>query len=175
MLKERISNTDKIYSDSLIQTGLGYDTVLKDLQKVIDIINSSSELNNVLTNPSINNDKKNDIIESVFKLQVDDKIVNFLKILTDKNKFKELKAIYASYMQTVDKMQNIKRTDIISAINLSDEWKNKITEKLQQKFNKKVIPNWITDNEIIGGLVIRTDDDIIDGSLKNKLERLSKV
>ena len=51
----------------------------------------------------------------------------------------------------------------------------RINEKLHTRLQKNIIANWTTDENIIGGLIIKIDDDIIDNSLKNKLEKLSKI
>ena len=72
-------------------------------------------------------------------------------------------------------MNNIKRVEIVSAVELSDEQKQKTIEKLHIRLNKEVKVNWALDTNIIGGLVIKIDDDIIDTSLKNKLDKLSKI
>ena len=50
--------------------------------------------------------------------------------------------------------------------------KNNVKQKLENKFNKTILLNYLVDESIIGGLIIKTQDKIIDGSLKNKYERL---
>ena len=64
--------------------------------------------------------------------------------------------------------------EVISAVEISDDRKQKLVEKLQNKLQKTVIPNWNVDKDIIGGLIIRIGDDVVDNSLRNKLENLSK-
>ena len=174
----QISLSAKNYADALVKLGqdgqISYDDIYKNLEIAKEIISSSSDLVNVLLNPTIDDDTKYSIIDEVFKNQIDIKIVDFLKILIEKKRFNEFEGIVEAYRIELDKINNIKRIEVVSAINLSDSTKDKIVEKLQNKLHKTVIPSWKTNAEIIGGLVIKIDDDVIDSSLKNKLENLSK-
>ena len=58
---------------------------------------------------------------------------------------------------------------------MSDENKDKIINKLTHKLGKNIIAEWIVNEDIVGGLLIQIDDNIIDTSVKNKLEKLSKI
>ena len=176
--EKQISTSAKNYADSLIKVGkdgvMTYEAILNDLNIVKEITSESDELVKVLENPSISINTKNEIIDSVFANQISDKTANFLKILIDKKRFNELDQIIQCYKNEVDDINNIKRVEVISAIELSDDRKQKLIDKLQTKLQKQVNVNWLLDDEIIGGLIIKIDDDVIDNSLKNKLESLSK-
>ena len=94
--------------------------------------------------------------------------------MIDKNRFYELNQIVEAYSCEVDEIHNVKRVEVISAVEISDDRKQRLVEKLQNKLQKTVIPNWNVDKDIIGGLIIRIGDDVVDNSLRNKLENLSK-
>lgn len=131
-------------------------------------------MTDVLENPAISDETKFSIIDEVFTKSVNEKIRDFLKILIEKKRFKELEGIVAAYQEELDKINNLQRVEVISAIELDDNSKQKIIDKLQNRLQKNVIAQWQTDEEIIGGLVVKINDDVIDSSLKNKLENLSK-
>ena len=174
----QISTTAKNYADALKELAqdnqISYDDILKNLECVLEICKTSNDLQNVLNNPSISDETKFSIIDEVFHRDIDKKIVDFIKVLIEKKRFNELDGITEAYKKELDNIKNIQRVDVISAISLNDDFKNRITEKLQKRLNKDIIANWIVNEEIIGGLVVKIDDDIIDSSLKNKLENLSK-
>lgn len=174
-MNTQITTSSKIYANSLISVNTDYDKVLDELKLVSEVIKNSKDLSETLKNPAISKQTKFEILEEVFKTRIDEKILNFLKVLLDKDKFGEFDEIYAAYLQMYDDIKNIKRVKVVSAIDLSDNWKTKITEKLNQKFQKTVIASWETDEKIIGGLVIKSEDEIFDASLKNKLYKLSKM
>ncbi len=176
--KNQISTSEKIYANSLIQVGkdgiLPFDSILKDLNEIKEITNQSADFVEVMENPAIDDNTKYEIIDNIFSNRINDKIINFLKILITKKRFNELNKIIQAYSDELDKINNIKRVEVISAVDISEEQEKHLTEKLQNKLQKNVILTRTIDKNIIGGLVIKIDDDVIDNSLKNKLESLSK-
>ena len=133
-----ITTTAKIYANSLIEISDDYILIKKELETVINIVKSSNELSAAIENPAISRDTKFEIIENVYKDQVDSRIINFIKILVDKNKFNLLEEIYQAYSNKSDELQNIKRVEVVSAVDLNEDWKIKITDRLKAKLNKNV-------------------------------------
>lgn len=174
-MKMRISQSAKNYSDALIDLDLANDVTLVDMVKIEEVLNSSKELCETLNNPTLNTEVKIAILNDIFKGKINDKIYEFLVLLIKKNRIKQFSEIFTSYKKKLHDIQNIKEVEIMSAIELSDEYKKKIITKLENKLNKRIIPNWQISTDIIGGLVIKIDDTLIDTSLKNKIENLSKV
>ncbi len=176
--KVQITTSEKIYADSLIQTGkdgaMNFDEILNDLNIIKDVTSQSKDLVEVMENPAIDDKTKYEIIDSVFSNHINAKIINFLKVLINKKRFKELNNIIQAYSDELDKINNIQRVEVISAVDLSQEQMQRLTEKLHNKLQKNVILSTKLDQSIIGGLVIKIDDDVIDNSLNNKLESLSK-
>lgn len=170
----QISQTAKTYADALIETNQSNDDILKDLETVSKIIDSSNDLKTVLNTPAVPVEQKIEIINDIFKSQVSQNILNFLKILAEKKRFNEFEEILQAFKNKFDEIQGIKRVTVISAIELSDEYKTRITDKLKEKLQKNIYADWQVDSEIIGGLIIRIDDNVIDTSIQNKLENLSK-
>ena len=168
----------KTYSDALLQTAqdssMSREGILRDLHKVLDIINSSEDLSTVFEIPTISAEQKIKIIEDVFSKEVPANILNLLKILAEKGKIGDIKQITDTFKEASDEIDGIKNISVISAIELEKKYKDSIIDKISKKLNKKVNCNWIVDNSIIGGLVVKIDDDVIDTSIKNKLEKLMK-
>lgn len=168
----------KRYAQSLIelyQDGkISNNEILKSLNIIEGTLSTSKQLNEFLLNPLISSDDKKEVIEEVFANELDILILNFIKILIEKERFYIFSDIVKIYNTMADKINNISRVDIISAIELNEETKNKIKSKLETRLNKSVSCSWDVDSSIIAGLVIRRGDDIIDTSLKYKLENLSK-
>lgn len=148
---------------------------LQDLNTVFEVMNSSKEFELTMLNPSVSLQVKYDIVDEIFKKELDEKVLNFVKILIEKNRFNEFSQIIQAYSDVLDEANNVKRVEIVSAIELSDTQKQKTINKLKAKLNKEVKVDWTLDTGIIGGLVIKIDDNIIDTSLKNKLDKLSKI
>lgn len=172
---KQISTIAKTYANSLFNSDSNYNDVLSDLNTVLDVTKNSKDFMQVMQNPAISADTKFEIIDEVFKNDLSEKVLNFIKILVEKNRFNEFEQIVQAYSDELDKINNLQRVEVISAVELSDNQKQRVSEKLQQKLQKNIFVNWTQDKEIIGGLVIKIDDEVIDSSLKNKLEKLSKI
>ena len=100
--------------------------------------------------------------------------MDFMKILIEKKRFKEFSQIYRAYIDKLNEIYNIQPVTIISAIELSEKDKLQVIQKLENKLQKTVKPDWELDNDIIAGLVIKIDDNVIDMSIKNRLAKLKK-
>ena len=170
-MKKIITNSAQNYAQALFETGQNFE---KDLETVQQVLNSSADFTNVISNPAIDLTTKYEILDEIFKNQINANVLQFIKILTEKNRLNEIEQIKFSYIEKVNNFNNIQKVEILSAIELTNETKTKITNKLSEKLNKTIIPTWNINKEIISGLVFKIDDDIIDTSLLNKIESIGK-
>ena len=174
--KTQISTSEKIYADSLIQVGrdglMSFEEIFNNLNLVKEVISQSRDFVEAMENPAIDDKVKFEIINEIFSNQINEKIINFLKVLITKKRFCELDKIIQAYSNELDEINNIKRVEVLSAVDLTEEQINLLKEKLQNKLQKNVVISQQIDKGIIGGLVIKIDDDIIDNSLKNRCSQI---
>lgn len=166
------------YSEALVKIAsegkLTFEKISTDLNLIENILTDSKDLEKFLTNPIIAIEDKKEIIDKVFANEIDNLIINFLKLLVDRNRFDTFRDILDSYNIALDDKNNISRIKVISAVQMSDDAKNKLKNKLETKLKKNVVFDLDIDPNIIAGLVIKLGDNVIDMSLKHKLEDLSK-
>lgn len=174
-MTEFISQGAKIYANALVGLNADKNSVINDLTQIIEVIEQSDDLRAILSNSSVNFNKKKEILSEIFGGKIDEKLINFLYILTEKNKINLLGEILKSFEQISAENSGISVVEIISATELNQDYKNRIINKLEQKLGKKVEPYWNIEPEIIGGLIFKIGDTVIDSSLKNKIENFSKV
>jgi len=174
-MTEFISQGAKIYANALVGLNADKNSVINDLTQIIEVIEQSDDLRAILSNSSVNFNKKKEILSEIFGGKIDEKLINFLYILTEKNKINLLGEILKSFEQISAENSGISVVEIISATELNQDYKNRIINKLEQKLDKKVQPYWNIEPEIIGGLIFKIGDTVIDSSLKNKIENFSKV
>lgn len=166
------------YADALVEIAKGgqltFEKISTDLGLINNTLTQSKDLNEFLTNPIVSTEDKKLIIEKVFSGEIDVLIVNFLKVLVDKNRFTVFGEVLESYNKSLDDVNNISRIKVTSAVELSKEAKSKLKKKLETKLKKNVLLDLDINSDIIAGLVIKIGDNIIDMSLKHKLEDLSR-
>lgn len=164
----------KRYAESLLQLGkeekMSYEEISKDLNNIKTILETSKELFKTLTNPLISNQDKEYVTENVFSKDVNALIINFLKLLVEKNRFELIYDIINVYGLLLDDINGIARIEVVSAIELNDIEQGDIQAKLAAKLKKQIVIKYNIDESIIAGLVIKMGDDIIDMSIARKLE-----
>lgn len=175
---EQISLSAKNYSKALVEmvrdNVISFEDLSKDLATVSEILETSRDLRLTLENPTVSEEVKSQIIEEVFKNEVHPQVVSFLKVLIDKNRFSEFSQIKADYEIKLDDVNKIQAVEITSAVELNEEYRERILQKLSEKLQKNIRPNWKVDENIIAGLIYRINDNVIDTSIKSKLDKLNK-
>ncbi len=166
-----ITYSAKNYAEALFETGKEYAAALNT---VLEVMKTSADFMHIMSNPAIDLNVKYSILDEIFQGKIDDKVLQFLKILTEKNRLREFEEISDSYKERVNEANNVTPVEITSAIDLNEDFKTRIINKLGEKLGKTIIPEWKTDKEIISGLVFKIGDDIIDTSLKTKVESIGK-
>lgn len=167
------------YAQSLIDLGknndLSYVAIATDLAAIQLILNRSKDLYDALTNPLVNVEDKENIIDSVFVKDVDKLIINFLKLLVERNRFNLIYDVIAKFNLLLDDVNNVARVEVVSAVSLNENEKNIILEKLSQKIrDKQISVKYSVDESIIAGLVFKLGDDVLDTSVSHQLEELQK-
>lgn len=113
-----------------------------------------------------------EVLAKTEKAEVKNKLRNFLLVLKKHKSLKKSDKIIRLFGQYFDKMTGLVEVEVTSAASLKEETRRKIINHLEKSLNKKVVVHEKIDSSLIGGLKIRYEDTIIDGSLKNKLEIL---
>ena len=145
-----------------------------DLQKINATFSSSTDLVMFLEHPTVNIDDKKEIIDSIFKNQVSQYILNLMKLLLERNRIFIFTAIVNNFHIILNKKRNIMLARVITAVEISDEIKNRVKSKLENKFSKRVELESRINPEIIAGMIVEIGDKVLDGSIKTKLENMKR-
>ncbi|RUO80972.1 F0F1 ATP synthase subunit delta [Idiomarina tyrosinivorans] len=105
--------------------------------------------------------------------QLDAHGANFIKVLAANGRLIALPEVKAMFDELVAQQSQQLTVDVISPAKLLKAQQTAITEALEKRFGGKVKLNCSVDKNIIGGLVIKAGDTVIDGTLRGKLERLA--
>lgn len=158
----------------LVSDNLSKEDILKELLDITESVKGSGDLNKVMTSPVISDDEKKNVISKLFENTTNKVILNFLKLLVDKNRFSMLESITKEYKNEINRLNNLLSINVTSAIDLTKDEKSAIKDKLSNILNKNIELEWATNPDIIAGLVFEVGDNIIDNSLRHKLQDLSR-
>ncbi|MBE7706889.1 MAG: ATP synthase F1 subunit delta [Cyanobacteria bacterium SIG30] len=146
----------------------------KDLIEVLEIYKNSPDFKQVLTSPSVDVRQKKEIIKQIFEDKISKDVYNFLFVLIDAKRFDIFETIFYCFEEKLNELNNTVNVSVVSAINLKDELKLKLQNKLSQKMNKNVYIQYEVDKNIVAGLIISIGEKIIDLSLNNKFKKIEK-
>lgn len=167
------------YGEALFDLALEEDTldlVTDEVKVLTEVLASNDELTKLLNHPKISKQEKINVIENVFKGRFSDTIVGFLVLIMEKGRYEEIDSIFEYYLGRVREHKNIGLAYVTSAVALSKEQQNKIEQKLIATTKYKQFDmNYMVDNSIIGGIIVRIGDRVVDNSIKNQLKNMSKA
>ncbi|PKP21254.1 MAG: ATP synthase F1 subunit delta, partial [Bacteroidetes bacterium HGW-Bacteroidetes-20] len=154
---ETHSKIEEIYTDILL-----INNVLKD----------NIELKKVIESPHIPLTKKSDIFHAIFNAKIDELSINFLQLIIKKRRVPELHIILDEFIQIYYRFNNIKVAQITLPTSINDSITNEICAILAKEFHCKIIMKVTIDPNIIGGIIIKVDDILIDASILSKIKKL---
>lgn len=170
-------NIAKNYSEALLKIGREQNDTEKlylQLSDVVKILETSSDLKKFFENPLISANDKKDIIYKVFGKEFDLQIINLLNLLADNKRLNLVETVYYTYEKAYEEYKNISRIKVVSAVIPNNESKIRLQNIIQKKLNKKTTIEYEIDNSIIGGLVIKIGNKIIDLSINKKIKEMEK-
>ena len=166
------------YGDALFELALEQNE-LDSIAEQVDILTQSfaenPELLKLLNHPKISKEEKISVIENIFRGRFSDDIVGFLVIITQKDRGAEIGNILNYFRAKVREYKKIGVARVTSAVELSADQKKRVEEKLlQQTSYESFEVDYSVDASLIGGMVIRIGDRVVDSSIKTKLYDLSR-
>jgi F-type H+-transporting ATPase subunit delta len=167
------------YAKALMNIGQedgNYERYCEELDAFTVLFQQEADLREVLRNPTFNVPRRQAIIEEIGKrLGLSPITINFLQLLTEKDRMPYLPDIAALYRDLVDEAAGRARVKLITAQDLSKKKIEELTQGLHGMLGKQVIMEVETDPSLIGGVVARIGDTVYDGSIKTQLERLKVI
>ena len=147
----------------------------KGLSVIEEAFRENPEYPEFLSSPSIPLSERISAVDSAFSDSLPEEVVSYLKLLCEKSRincFSESVEEYNALLTASEKITNAK---IISALELNEEEKKKITEKLEKMLNSAVEAEYEIDGSIIGGVIIEADGKVFDGSIRSRLRDVKDV
>lgn len=164
------------YAKALFAVGKeneSYEAYNDALQGVAGLYASNPEIVDALTNPLYPLDVREKVMAKVIaSMEVDKVMGNFLKLLVQKKRAEILPEIAEEFQIMVNEEKNVSHGSIVSAVELSDELQAKVQATLEKLTGKQVVLSTSVDPSLIGGIVAKVGDLVLDGSIRTQLAGL---
>lgn len=168
----------KTYGEALFELAVEenkIDAFLEEVMAVQKALQDNPELYKLLNHPKISKEEKTEVVENIFKGRISDEVTGFLTLIISKERFKELDAILLYFIQRVKEEKGIGTAYVTTAVPLKEIQKAQVEEKLLATTSyKKMEMIYNVDESLIGGMVIRIKDRVVDSSIKTKLSEIQK-
>lgn len=134
-----------------------------------------SELASLLGNPALTVEQKAELVASVCEKQIDDSSKNFISLLAENRRLPLLPEISAQFDILKANLEKKVDVDLTTAFALDDAQQEKLAQALSSKLGREVKLTSQVDKSIIGGVVVRSNDLVIDGSVRARLAKLAEA
>ena len=172
------SKISRRYAKALLSLGQEdghYEEYGQNLQEFAKFCTANREFFQVISNQIFSVEDRKKIMETVLeKSSFSDVGKNFLRLLLDKNRIVAIGEITDYYSQLTDELSNITRANVITARPLKGEAQDKLRNALMGLTSKEVKMEVEEDESLIGGVIVKLGDLVLDGSVKAQLQGLKE-
>jgi F-type H+-transporting ATPase subunit delta len=166
----------RVYARSLFEVAQEHsklDEVREQLGQFADALHDNRELQVFFFSPYFSTEEKK---EGLGKLLdgADEAVLNFLELLVEKHRTPAIFRIRTAFETLWEHENKLLPVEITSAIELDDEIARRIGDQIGEQTGQRVELTKTVDPDIIGGLVLRVGNSILDASIRNRLDNLRK-
>lgn len=141
---------------------------------VNDVLDANPEFRTILISGVANRDEQIQIIDRVVGPHGSEFFANYLKVLARHERLGLLPQILEATQLEFEKRNGQQRVQVVSVTPLDDAALGRVREKIASAFSFDPIIENVTDPKLLGGLVIRVNNKVYDGSLRSRLNQLAK-
>lgn len=138
-------------------------------------VTGDSTMQSVLNNPALTDEQQGGTLVEVCGDALGEPLRNFIAILAGNKRLSLLGEIHAQFALMKANQEKSVDVEVVSAYDLEDAARDKLAAALGRKLEREVRVSTRTDQGLIGGVLIRAGDLVIDGSLRGRLNKLAEA
>lgn len=146
------------------------------LQQHDTLLSTDTNLQRILANPSVDMQVKTNILSTILdRTQPAPLMRNFIILLVEKDRIRQLEAIAMHYERMANEALRRVVAQVTSAVELDAQQRQAVSQKIATATQKNVVLETRIDPALLGGVVVRVNNVILDGSLRGQLARMQKA
>ena len=166
----------EVYARALFEAateGDGLDRVHDELGQFADALDEDRNLQTFLFSPYFSSEEKKEGIGRIVS-GADERTVNFLELLAERHRMPVIFRIRRVFDTLWAEENRLLTVNVTSAVELDDQLVNDIGKRIEEQAGRRVELSSAVDPDLLGGLVVRVGNMVLDASVRNRLERLRK-
>ena len=167
---------ERIYANALFEAAKEkgrLDVAREELQEFVQAVQQVSELRALLENPEIDTRERTQALREILA-DADELVRNFLLLVTEKGRARELPGIVQEFEALVAGEEGILDVELTTAVELSEEESRGILDRIEGVSERKLRATRKVDPRLIGGFVLQAGSHRVDASVRARLERLRR-
>lgn len=168
----------KTYGDALFELAVEenkVDILLEEIQQLQKILIENEDFGRLMNHPKVIKEEKIEVARNVFEGRISEELLGFLTIIISKDRYKEIDQILEYFVAKVKEYKGIGIATVTTAAPLKEEQCKRIEQKLLDTTKYKSMEiHYRLDASLIGGMVIRIGDRVVDSSVSTKLNELQR-
>ncbi|HEV57322.1 MAG TPA: ATP synthase F1 subunit delta [Phycisphaerales bacterium] len=150
------------------------DRVQDDLQRVRAVLQAEPEFAALMDSPALRGQDKSESIRRVFQGHISDLALDFLSVLARRGRMSFLEGISDRYEAMVDHYHDRQTVEVTVAAPLSGEEADRLRREISEAVRGEVKLSVQVDPDLIGGVIIKKDDTVVDNSIRSALKRAAR-
>jgi len=166
----------RVYAESLFETAKEkgkLDSIREQLDQFADAVAGDRDLQMFFFSPYFSSAEKRDGIEQAIS-GADDELVNFLELLAEKHRMPAIFRIRQRFDELWAEENKRLEVNVTSAIELDKSIVERVGKEIEKQTGRSVELSSSVDENVLGGLVLRVGNVVLDASLRNKLEKMRR-
>ncbi|MBQ7776318.1 MAG: ATP synthase F1 subunit delta [Lachnospiraceae bacterium] len=168
----------KTYGEALFEVAMEEqkaDLFLEEAQGILTILEQNPELDKLMKHPKISKQEKEQVLDRVFQNNISKEMLGFMKLLISKERYNELPKIFEYLIERIKEEKKIGVAYVTTAVALTEEKKANVKKRLLETTPYLTMEiHFEVDEALIGGMIIRIKDRVVDSSVRTKLEEMKK-
>lgn len=173
-----MTETSKDYATALFavakETGAEQD-FSESLAMIASLLTENPDYVEFLASPAISKKERTTALETAFADSIPEKLLAFLALLTENGHIRLLFECVKEYEALYQVSKHVSTAQVTSAVALTEKEKNALIRKLEALCGHTVLLACSTDKTLLGGMIVRVDGKVLDGSLKHRLHEVKEV
>ena len=148
---------------------------LSEVAQLKSLLDENPDFGKLMNHPKILKEEKLKVLEEVFGGRISKELLGFLHLVVSKDRYGDIDAILDFFISEVKKLKGIGIAYVTTAADLNEAKKKEIEAKLLATTSfQKMEMHYQVDEDLIGGMVIRIGDRVVDSSVRTKLVELQR-
>lgn len=168
----------KTYGEALFELAVEEgreDAFLSEIAAVREVLRENPDFNRLMNHPKILKEEKLKVLDDVFEGRISKELSGFLHLVVSKDRYGEIDAILGYFIDEVKRLKGIGTAFVTTAVPLNAAKQKEVEEKLLATTSfQQMEMHFMVDEELIGGMVIRIGDRVVDSSIKTRLFEMQR-